>query len=88
MEAGCWFTIEQPRSSLMLETEEIKSLLKSPNVTRVDFDQCAYVLRPPDFVRPKNVFSDVNFASSKYASGGNGMLGMKNSIGIKNGTGD
>ena len=43
---GCFFNIEQPKSSLMLKVPEIEHLIEQNIVSKIDFDQCAYGLRP------------------------------------------
>ena len=47
--ARCFFSIEQPATSLMLKTELFEQVLRLPDVKVVYFDQCCYGLRPPDY---------------------------------------
>ncbi len=46
---GGFWSIENPGSSYIWHTDEIKELALRHDVLEVRFTQCTYVLRPPDF---------------------------------------
>ena len=45
---GKFWSIENPRTSRLWHTRELKSLMRRPDVVSVTFAQCQYFLRPLD----------------------------------------
>ena len=48
-EAGGYWTLENPAGSYIFFTDELVYIMSLPGSRRVQFHQCEYLLRPPDF---------------------------------------